>query len=159
MGFEDFGLMEYEGYVSQLAGGSEVATIGILITIQPAGYIELLNVYINVNDLAVGKTILAILQNTSGLGISNQSISLDNQILILSNHVLTGSTSTANNQGFNFPIVLGAGMSFKVQCTTTLDALKKITIGLLYKSRNSVIPTFTSIGAGITLTETSSIQI
>lgn len=143
-------LYEYVGVVTQLAGTSEVATIGLTLTCPTGERVVVINSRNTIDDLSAGKDIDILINNTAAAAISQQSDSLDNQYhqgLPLQSNV---GASVVNVEGMYQPLILGGGMLIRFSSADTLDATKIMTIRVLYWSRKHKMVS-TVIGAGISI--------
>ncbi len=143
-------LIEYNGVVTQLAATSEVATIGLILTVPTGERVFMLNMTSLVNDLAAGKTINQFIRSADASSISQQSTSLDNQFDRFAVAQTNAGVSVAQVDGMYNPTIMGGGMSWRVDCQATLDADKIITVRGLYWTREHLMAS-SVLGAGISI--------
>lgn len=146
---------EFEGYVTQLAGGSEVTIIGITLSGVTGCLFKVHTVRVTFEDLA-GVKALTIAFNNSAFGIQGNYIaSIDNSSVAIVDGTLNDDTVLASgNIGVKLPFVIGNGDYLYIVCGDTLDAGKKITVRIQYSSELGEIATIAAVGTGITLTTT-----
>lgn len=161
MGKEEMSLMEFDGYVTQLGIGSEVASIGINFIPIAGSYIEIINATMYIENIAANLTGFIELYNVNNSLLNFvKCTTLDNNRLIITPLIADDKQANNNNQaGFSsLPIILGSLMNL-LSSINSLDATKKLQMSIMYKTRNGIIPTISAFGAGITLTTTKHIQI
>lgn len=144
-------LYEYKGVITQLAGSSEVANIGLEMLIPTGERILLIHAKNTINDLSTGKDVSMLLFNASeSTTIAQIGDSLDNNYHSKLPLAPKDGLSIVNPEGFYIPTIMGGGMKLKFQCAVTLDAEKTMTIRILYWSREGKA-TFSASGAGISI--------
>ena len=156
--------MEFEGFVTQLASGSEVASIGLNLQCPKGSLLKVEGFIIAISSQGAARTVDMRLLNSNGSVLSQQvNDDMNSTFMSIAEATLSNVGVAAhvnkNNYGFKLPIVLGSEMRIQALCTNTLVFSTTLTFRFYYWSRNGVIPAITAAGTGITLTTTSHKQI
>ena len=143
-------IYEYTADVTQLSATSEVAAIGLTLTCPTGERAFMIAMTILVEDIAADKTIQQFIRNVATASIAQQSTAADNEYDRFAPIQTNVGQGVAQVDGVYQPTILGGGMSYLGEASNTLDAEKKITIRLVYWSREHIFVSAVK-GAGISI--------
>lgn len=152
MDLDKFVLYEYLGTVTQLGATSEVAEIGLLLTVPVGERVKILAGRTTVSDIAAGKTVNVRPTYTGGSTMNEWSnVAHDNDVSFWPALMVNEDASfEASRIGQTVEPILGGGQTIKIHCVTTIDALATIQVFLSYLALVRPMVA-TAIGAGISI--------